>query len=113
MKQIRNPKKKKAFKEVSFREEYPDFKSFYDTNKEEIYRNIIEVFRGFTSSRRKILELHVSATIDGFEWKTDFNFHRYDLQPLKKDIMPFFEDIEDYEACSDIINIHKQLTSKK
>lgn len=106
-------KKKKPFRECVFKGKYANFQSFYDENKEEIYRNIIEVYRGFTTTRRKILELHVSATIDGFEWDTDFNFYRYDLLPLKKDIMPFFEDIEDYEACSEIIALHKDLTSKK
>lgn len=105
--------KKKAFREVIIKESYTDFPTFYDANKELIYRNIIEVFRGFTNSKRKILELHVSAKIGDFEWNTDFNFHRYDLLPLKRDIMPFFEDLEDYEACGDIINIHKELTSKR
>lgn len=106
-------KKKKAYREIVFKESYPDFKTFYDVNKEEIYRNIIEVYKGFTINKRKILELHISAKIDKFEWNTDFNFHRYDIQPLKKDIMPYFEEIEDYEVCGEIIKLHKELTTKR
>lgn len=106
-------KKQKPFKTIKFGGKYSDFKSFYDENKEEIYINIIEIYKGFKNTNLKVLDLHVSAEIDGFAWRTDFKFHRNHLITLKKDIMPFFEENENYEICNDILNLHKELTNQK
>jgi hypothetical protein len=106
-------KTKKAYRDVKFDGKYNDFKTFYDENQEEIYRNIVEIYKGFINNKRKILDLQISAEIDGFSWRTNFKFHKNDLSPLKKDALTFFENIEDYEICHDIINLHKELTTKK
>ena len=29
---------------------------------------------------------------------------------LKRDLMPYFEEIEDYETCNEINNLYKELT---
>jgi hypothetical protein len=52
----------------------------------------------------------VSANIKGLEWDTEFNFTKNESFVLKRDLMPFFEDNEDYETCSEIISLSKDLT---
>ena len=102
--------KTNLFKELKFKGKYQDFKDFYDENKETIYRSIIELFKEFTKSRKKNLTLYISAKIQGLEWDTEFNFNKRESFILKRDLMPYFEDIEDYETCSDLISLHKELT---
>lgn len=101
---------KNLFKELKYEKNYESFGDFYDTNKREIYKSIIELFGEFKKTRKRILTLKISAKITGLDWDTDFNFRKEELIVLQRDIMPFFEDTEDYETCSEILNLHKELT---
>jgi hypothetical protein len=104
-------KTKSTFKQLNISGNYDDFKDFYDTNKELIYKSIIELFSEFKKTRKKTLTLCVAARIKGLEWDTEFNFERNETIVLKRDVMPYFEEIEDYETCGEIINLHNELTS--
>lgn len=98
------------FKDLKIKGNYNDFNDFYDENKELIYKSIIELFHEFKKTRKQTLTLYVSANIKGLEWDTEFNFTKNELFVLKRDLMPFFEDNEDYETCSEIISLSKDLT---
>jgi hypothetical protein len=104
-------KQDQFFKKLIIKGKYNDFKDFYDENKETIYKSIIEVFQGFKNSRKKTLSLYISAKIKGLEWDTEFNFKKEESIILKRDLMPYFESNEDYETCSEIISLHKDLTN--
>ena len=103
-------KQDQFFKKLIIKGKYNDFKDFYDENKETIYKSIIEVFQGFKNSRKKTLSLYISAKIKGLEWDTEFNFKKEESIILKRDLMPYFESNEDYETCSEIISLTKDLT---
>jgi hypothetical protein len=103
-------KNSNVFKELSFNGRYNDFTDFYDDNKTEIYKSIIELFGEFKNSRKKSLNLQISAKIRGLDWDTEFNFKRDETIILTRDVMPYFENIEDYETCSEIISLKKDLT---
>jgi hypothetical protein len=92
---------------------YQDFNDFYDVNKKPIYENIVEVFKGFQGSKKKVLSLYVQAIIQGLEWDTEFKFNRSETIILTRDVLPFFESIEDYEKCGEIKNLYEDLTNKK
>lgn len=100
-----------VFKKLEIKGKYNEFKDFYDVNKGLIYKSIIEVFKGFKTSKKKTLSLYVSAKIKDLEWDTEFNFSRNETIVLKRDLMPYFEENEDYETCSEIILLHKDLTN--
>lgn len=102
----------KAFKVLNFEGKYTGFTDFYDLNKTEIYRSIIEIFEEFRGSEVGSLSLHIQARIKGLEWDTEFTFKRDENIILMRDVMPYFEKIEDYETCSVIKNIHEDLTKK-
>jgi hypothetical protein len=104
-------KQDQFFKKLIIKGKYNDFKDFYDENKETIYKSIIEVFQGFKNSRKKTLSLYISAKIKGLEWDTEFNFKKEESIILKRDLMPYFESNEDYETCSEIISLTKDLTN--
>ncbi len=92
---------------------YKDFNDFYGKNKEIIYRSIIDLFVELKTTSKESLTLMVTAKIRGLEWDTDFTFSKKDAKSLIRDVMPFFEQNEDYETCSEIIKLHKDLTNSK
>lgn len=103
-------KKVRPFKKLKLSGKYNSFPQFYDQNKEMIYRTIVDVFEAFKTKKNANLLLVVSAKIEDIAWKTEFNFNRKESIILKRDIMPYFEEIEDYETCERIKNLHKELT---
>lgn len=103
-------RKTEPFKKLEITGKYKDFGDFYDENKRLIYESIFDVFKEFKTTRKKTLTLFVSAKIQGLEWDTEFNFHKQEAVVLKRDLMPFFEEIEDYETCGEINNLYKELT---
>jgi hypothetical protein len=99
-----------VFKELKITGKYQDFKDFYDENKGTIYKSIIEIYTEFKKSKKQKLTLNISAEIKGLEWDTEFNFDRSETFVLKRDVLPYFEEIEDYETCKEILNLHNELT---
>jgi hypothetical protein len=108
--QIKSKKSSNVFKELSFEGRYNDFTDFYDENKTEIYKSIIELFGEFKNGRKKSLNLQISAKIRGLDWDTEFTFKRDETIILTRDVMPYFENMEDYETCSEIVSLKKDLT---
>lgn len=102
---------KTTFRELVFKKTYKSFSDFYDKHKTEIYKSIIELFSEFKNQKNKVLTLKISAKIDGLEWDTEFNFTKDESIVLKRDLMPYFEETEDYETCSEIIKLDYELTN--
>jgi len=99
-------------KELIFKGKYRDFQDFYDINKETIYKSIVEIFENFKETKKaEELSLRVAARIKGLEWDTKFDFKRTESIVLTRDIIPYFEQIEDYETCCQIYKLHKDLTT--
>lgn len=109
--QTKPKKTTNLFKELSFDGRYNDFTDFYDENKTEIYKSIIELFAEFKKNKKKSLNLQISAKIRGLDWDTEFTFKRDETIILTRDVMPYFENMEDYETCSEIVSLNKDLTS--
>jgi hypothetical protein len=105
--------KQSYFKELFIEGRYKDFNDFYDENKLIIYKSIIDIFLEFKKTNKKTLTLNISAKIKGMDWDTEFTFNRNETIVLKRDVLPYFEDIEDYESCSEILNLYKDLTFQK
>lgn len=104
-------KPKEPFKTLEIKGKFKDFGDFYDKNKRSIYESIFEIFKEFKTTKEKSLCLFVSAKIQGLDWDTEFNFHKAEAIVLKRDLMPFFEEVEDYETCIEIKNLYKELTN--
>lgn len=102
--------KQRPFKSLKLKGKYENFPHFYNENKEVIYKTIIDVFEGFKIRKSNNLLLVIRAKIEEISWKTEFNFNRKESIILTRDIMPYFEDIEDYETCDRIKNLEKELT---
>jgi hypothetical protein len=104
--------KKEPFKELVFKGRYKDFHEFLNINRETVYKGILDVYTNLkTKEVNETLRLRIAAKIKGFDWDTNFEFKRGDYIVLKRDLMPFFESIEDYETCEQICKLHKDLIS--
>ena len=102
--------KKKVFEELVFKKKYKSYTDFHFENKEVIYKTIINLFKEFTITKNRVNSMVINANIENIEWSTELSFNKNESYILKKDIMPHFEDIEDYETCGEILNITKSLT---
>jgi hypothetical protein len=98
-----------ALKKLNIKGKYNEFSDFYDVNKVVIYKNILKLFTQFKNKEKDTLVLTISAKIKGLDWETDLKFTRDEINVLKRDIMPYFEQIEDYETCGEICKLHKTL----
>jgi hypothetical protein len=106
-----NQRKKCApFISLIYKQKYMTYDEFYDEHKTEIYKSILEIFKKFKTTRKKSLCLYLSAKIQSVDWDTEFHFHKDESIVLKRDLMPYFEKIEDYETCDEIKNLYKELT---
>lgn len=86
---------------------YSDFDSFMDANREKIYRGIIEIFNELKFSKKKSLSMELFANINGFNWDSEFSFTEDDAIVLTRDLIPYFQDIEDYETCTEIMKLYR------
>lgn len=103
----------KPYIKIEIGENYKDFYDFYQNNKEQIYKNIINLFKGLTKTRKKYLKLLVHSKIDGFTLGTEFVFDKSQKLILMNDILPYFEEREDYEICADIVQLYNSIDKKK
>lgn len=92
--------------------DYDSYKSFYDENIILIYKTTVKLFGLFKNKRKKRIKLSVDATIDGLDWGTDFEYSKNDYFILNKHLLPYFENIEDFETCVEIRDLFNDLNDK-
>ena len=97
---------------------YKNFEDFLDKNKDMIYGGIIDSFKELLNTKKRRIKYTVNATVrlsdhEIVEWKTEFLLLKKEPNILLEHIMPHFEENEDYEMCSEILNLHKDLTKLK
>ena len=103
---------------VHVKGKYKDFEDFLTKNKDLIYGGVIDSFKELLGTRKRKINYTVNATVkldndDIVEWKTEFTLVKGEPDILIEHIMPHFEEKEDYEKCSEILNLHKELTNKQ
>ena len=103
--------KETSVKKLSIKGKYSGFTDFYDTNKVTIYKNIINLFGNLKNKEKNKLILVLSAKIMDLDWETELKFSRQEITVLFKDLIPYFESIEDYETCGEIHNLYLEISS--
>jgi len=108
--------------EISIAGKYSDFNDFFEGNKTKIYDGIINCFQLLSNSKRKAIKYLISATTLSepsksetvvIEFKTEFFFKKSECSLLIDYVLGHYEEIEEYEKCSEIINLHKRLTNSE
>jgi len=98
-------------KKLRIDDSYNDFPEFYLKNKEEIYKNVFLSFKSINRKDKENVILVLSAKINGLQWETELKFNKKECFVLIRDILPFFEDKEDYEYCEQILNLYNKLNT--
>lgn len=98
-------------KKLRIDDSYSDFPEFYLKNKEEIYKNVFLSFKSINRKDKENVILQLSAKINELQWETEFKFNKKECFVLIRDILPFFEDKEDYEYCEQILNLYNKLNT--
>lgn len=110
-------KPKEIFKTVRIKGSYDGFNEFYRKNQEIILEGIIDVFNEFKKTDKKKLTflIKVNLSIEDGEtlWDSEFTFTRKDYPVLVKEVIPFFEEKENYEKCLEIMNLYNDFTKGK
>lgn len=101
------------FRILEYHGDYDSFEVFYNDNKSEIYESIVAIFESFKTSPKNVLTINIRTTINGMFWDTDISFTRDQYFVLKRDILPYFEEEEDYEICDRIMKVHNELVSSR
>lgn len=105
--------KKKAFITVEIqKQQYKNFKHLYDTNKEDIYKGVVEIYEELKNSRKRSLMLLVTTDVGPLSWDTEFIFKKEEYEILIDQILPYYEEIEDYETCAKIKKLHESFENK-
>ncbi len=102
--------KKNYYKILESKEKFDDFTDFYDKNIPEILKTIIDVFNEFLKTKKQKLSILVVGNIQGLEWDTEFHFTRKDTIVLKRDVLSYFEEIEDYDTCCVVRDLYQKFT---
>jgi hypothetical protein len=98
-------------KNLIIKESYKDYGSFYNENKGVIYKSIVNLFNSLKRKDKQNVILVMSAKINGLQWETELKFNRKESFVLVRDILPYFEDNEDYEFCEEISNLYNKILS--
>jgi hypothetical protein len=100
-----------SIKKLNIKGKYSGFTDFYDINKVKIYKNIINLFGNLKNKEKNNLILVLSAKIMDLDWETELKFNRQEIIVLIRDLIPYFESVEDYETCGEIHNLYLELSS--
>lgn len=99
---------------LEIKKNYDNFFDFYSENKTLIYKNVISIS---TETLKKEefdnfhLQMTVKGNIEGFETTTVLSFDLPDLDSLLSEVLPYFEENEEYEICQQILDLTKLLSS--
>jgi hypothetical protein len=106
-----NKPKDTIIKKLNINDSYDDFPEFYLKNKEEIYKNIVMSFKSINRKDKENVILILSAKINELQWETELKFNKKECFVLTRDILPFFEEKEEYEYCEEILSLYIKLNT--
>jgi hypothetical protein len=94
---------------LRFYTDYDSYLEFAEDTRFDIYNSIYDIFTRLLVENKPELKMIVAAKVDGEDWTTNFTFTKNDTIVIKRDLLPFFENLEDYEMCDNIKKLYKDL----
>jgi len=88
---------------LSFKDVFTDYPTFMDQTRDPIYRTILLAFDALKEKEK--VAVNISATVDDTEFESELEFTKANLDILTDVINPYFEKIEDYETCSEVMKV--------
>lgn len=90
--------------------EYQTFNEFYSENKCDIFSAFLDLFQIMDKEReRNEFVLEVVWKIKKSTITTEYQYDRNSTHLLEEVLLPYFEEIEDYETCQLILKLNENL----
>jgi len=99
----------KTFLTIDANKSYSDFQTFYQENKDTIYKGIISLYEQFGRTKNQNLKIVVKSIIVDYKWDANLIFEKSDTKALMTFILPYYENNEEFETCAHIMKIYKKL----
>jgi hypothetical protein len=95
---------------LKFETIYDDYGTFMEETRDPIYRTILKAFKKLKD--REKVSVNVFALVEKLEFESELEFTKENLNILTDVINPYFESLEEYEICAEIIKIHSELVGQ-
>ena len=92
---------------IKFKSVYDNYGTFMEETRDPIYRMILTAFKDLKEKDSVTVNIH--AQVEKTEFESNLEFTKSNLDILTDVINPYFESIEDYESCSEIMTILSEL----
>jgi len=92
---------------LSFKDIFTDYPTFMNQTRDPIYRAILLAFDALKEKEK--VAVNISATVDDTEFESELEFTKANLDILTDVINPYFEKIEDYETCVEVMKVLSDL----
>ena len=87
---------------------YSSYGDFFKKNKPIIFKKIIELFKEIPNQQKERLVLSISTHIP-YRFTSFVDYGKSDKDILIHLFIPYFERNEEYELCSEILDLHNRL----
>lgn len=99
---------------LNIQKEYISFQEFYNDNKNDIFKSFLKLFYLMEKKYDKNeFTLCINWKIINSDISTEYVYDRSSIDMLKDILLLYFEEIEEYEICSEILILYNQLKNVK
>ena len=95
---------------IKFKSIYTDYETFMNETRDPIYRTILAAFQSL--KEKDSVTVNVFAEVEKTEFESNLEFTISNIDILTDVINPYFESIEDYESCSEVMKILSELVGQ-
>lgn len=95
---------------IKFESVYDNYGAFMEETRDPIYRTILTAFKDL--KEKDSVVVNVFAKVEDAEFESNLEFSKTNLDILTDVINPYFESIEDYESCGEVMTILSELVSQ-
>ena len=90
---------------LNFREEYDDFDTFMDDTRDPIYRTILSAFKNLKKKENVVININANVSCEPVN--SELKYTKDNANILVEILNPYFENLEEYELCAEVMKIHK------
>ena len=94
---------------IIIEKKYVDFNTCFMESKDKIYRKMLDTYEEIKDTENHDSNLCVIATIDDCPFSTNFPINKHSSQQIIGVIIPYMEEIEDYETCDRALKLYQRI----
>lgn len=92
---------------LTFKTIYDDYGTFMEETRDPIYRTILSAFKNLKEKEQVCV--NVIAHVGETKFESNLEFTKSNLDILTTVLNPYFEKLEEYETCSEVMEVFSGL----